>query len=146
MEYIYLGDRLTRPELKKQACKAVRRPDGKCIRGKNGNMLVEFETGEKVVVLGRLLRKKKIFEKIRVNLLVFKEMIIYLRCDSDNDGAFSPKNNESKAMKTKIYKVSREKAVTIAMNHNCVTREIAEKYTDSELKEVLRQLKLKADF
>ena len=35
------------------------RPDGKCIRGKNGNMLVEFETGEKVVVLGRLLRKAK---------------------------------------------------------------------------------------
>ena len=59
MEYIYLGDRLTRPELKKQACKAVRRPDGKCIRGKNGNMLVEFETGEKVVVLGRLLRNAK---------------------------------------------------------------------------------------
>ena len=64
MEYIYLGDRLTRPELKKQACKAVRRPDGKCIRGKNGNMLVEFENGEKVVVLGRLLRKeKKIIQK-----------------------------------------------------------------------------------
>ena len=64
MEYIYLGDRLTRPELKKQACKAVRRPDGKCIRGKNGNMLVEFETGEKVVVLGRLLRRqKKILKK-----------------------------------------------------------------------------------
>lgn len=59
MEYIYLGDRLTRPELKKQACKAVRRPDSKCIRGKNGNMLVEFENGEKVVVLGRLLRRKK---------------------------------------------------------------------------------------
>lgn len=43
-------------------------------------------------------------------------------------------------------KVSRERAIQIAMNHNCVSREIAEKYTDSELKEVLRQLKLKADF
>ena len=59
MEYIYLGDRLTRPELKKQACKAVRRPDGKCIRGRNGNMLVEFPGVGKVVILGRLLRKLK---------------------------------------------------------------------------------------
>lgn len=43
-------------------------------------------------------------------------------------------------------KVSKERAITIAMDHNCVSREIAERYTDSELKEVLRQLKLKADF
>jgi hypothetical protein len=49
-------------------------------------------------------------------------------------------------MKTKIYKVSREKAIQIAMNHNCVTRDIAERYTTSELKEVLRQLKLSANF
>lgn len=49
-------------------------------------------------------------------------------------------------MKTKTYKVSREKAVQIAANHNCVSKEIAANYTDSELKEVLRQLKLKADF
>lgn len=43
-------------------------------------------------------------------------------------------------------KVSREHAIQIAMNHNIVSREIAEKYTDSELKEVLRQLKLKPNF
>lgn len=49
-------------------------------------------------------------------------------------------------MKRKIYKVSREKAIQIAMNHNCVSREIAESYTGSELKEVLKQLKLKANF
>ena len=49
-------------------------------------------------------------------------------------------------MKRKVIKVSRERAITIAMNHNCVPRGIAERYTDSELKEVLRQLKLKADF
>jgi len=58
-EYTYLGDRLTDPRLKGQACSAVRRPDGKCIRGKNGNMLVRFACGETVVVLGRLLRKIK---------------------------------------------------------------------------------------
>ena len=49
-------------------------------------------------------------------------------------------------MKTKTYKVSKEKAIQIAINHNCISRETAEKYTDSELKEVLKQLKLKANF
>ena len=49
-------------------------------------------------------------------------------------------------MKTKTYKVSKEKAIQIAMNHNCISRETADKYTDSELKEVLKQLKLKANF
>ena len=49
-------------------------------------------------------------------------------------------------MKTKVYKVSRAKAVEIAANHNCVPRTVAERYTDPELKEVLRQLKLKAGF
>ena len=49
-------------------------------------------------------------------------------------------------MKTKIHTVSKEKAIQIAMNHNCVSREIAQNYTNSELKEVLRQLKLKGNF
>ena len=49
-------------------------------------------------------------------------------------------------MKTKVYKISKEKAIQFAMNHNCVNREIAENYTDSELKEVLKQLKLRANF
>lgn len=49
-------------------------------------------------------------------------------------------------MKKKIYKVSKEKAIELAMNTNCISREIAERYTDSELKEVLRLLKLKANF
>lgn len=47
-------------------------------------------------------------------------------------------------MGRKSVKVSKERA--IAMNHNCVSREIAEKYTDSELKEVLRQLRIKPNF
>lgn len=46
----------------------------------------------------------------------------------------------------KTPKVSRERAIQIASNHNCVSRAVAEKYTDTELKEVLRQLKLKANF
>lgn len=49
-------------------------------------------------------------------------------------------------MKTKIYAVSKARAIEIAMCHNCVSREAAERYSSSELKEVLRQLKLKANF
>jgi hypothetical protein len=57
-KYLYRGDKLTDKQYSGQICKAVRRPDGKCIRGKNGSMLVEFE-GKKVVVIGRQLRKLK---------------------------------------------------------------------------------------
>jgi hypothetical protein len=57
MEYTYLGDRNTDPALKGASCSAVRRRDGKCIRGKNGSMLVALENGQKMVVMGRLLRK-----------------------------------------------------------------------------------------
>jgi hypothetical protein len=57
-EYIYLGDRLTDPQLKGAQCSAVRRKDGKCIRGKNGSMLVMFGNIPHVVI-GRLLRKIK---------------------------------------------------------------------------------------
>ena len=46
----------------------------------------------------------------------------------------------------KTPKVSRERAIEIASNHNCVSLEIAELYTDTELKEVLKQLKIKANF
>ena len=49
-------------------------------------------------------------------------------------------------MKQKIYTVSKERAIQIAANHKCVSIEIARNYTNSELKEVLRILKLKADF
>lgn len=53
--YHYLGDRFTAPALKGAPCTAVRRADGKCIRGKS-KMLVSF-SGVKTVVLARLLRK-----------------------------------------------------------------------------------------
>lgn len=56
-QYIYLGDRFTDPQYKKQPCEAVKK-NGKCIRGRNGNMLVSFK-GTPVVVLARLLRKVK---------------------------------------------------------------------------------------
>ena len=43
-------------------------------------------------------------------------------------------------MRTKTYKISRERAIQLAANHNCVSKEGAANYTDSELKEVLRHL------
>lgn len=58
MEYIYLGDRNTDLLYKQRRCAAVRR-NGKCIRGRNGNMLVCFEDGRMVNVVARLLRKIK---------------------------------------------------------------------------------------
>ncbi len=49
-------------------------------------------------------------------------------------------------MRKKTIKVSRERAIELAANLNCISKEMASKYTDSELKECLRLLKLKADF
>ena len=50
------------------------------------------------------------------------------------------------AMKKKAIKVTRERAIQIAMNHNGISRGMAERYTDSELREVLRHLRLQAAF
>lgn len=50
-----------------------------------------------------------------------------------------------RARKSKL-KVNRERAIQLTMATNGVSHDIAGKYTDSELKEVLRLLKLKADF
>lgn len=58
MEYTYRGDRFTDPELKGMQCQAVRK-NGKCIRGKNGSMLVKFSNGQTAVILARQLRKIK---------------------------------------------------------------------------------------
>ena len=55
--YIYLGDKMTADEHRNKQVTAVLRADGKTIRGRNGNMLVQDEDGRKLVVLGRRLRK-----------------------------------------------------------------------------------------
>jgi hypothetical protein len=57
MEYVYLGDRNTAPDLRRQSCSAIRK-NGKCIRGKNGAMLVQFKDGSLHVIVARLLRKQ----------------------------------------------------------------------------------------
>jgi hypothetical protein len=58
-EYKYLGDRLSDTKYRNALCSAVRRTDGKCIRARNGSMLVRWEDGNIGVVIGRLLRKLK---------------------------------------------------------------------------------------
>jgi hypothetical protein len=55
-DYIYTGDKMTDPIYKGAECSAVRRNDGKCIRGRNSNMLVEFN-GKRVTVVARRLKK-----------------------------------------------------------------------------------------
>ena len=55
-DYIYIGSKITDETYKGKLCNAVKRSDGKCIIGKNGSMLVEFDN-TKVNVIGRLLRK-----------------------------------------------------------------------------------------
>ena len=46
----------------------------------------------------------------------------------------------------KLIKVSKEKAIIIASNHNNIPIQKAKAYTDSELREVLRHLNLKPGF
>lgn len=55
------------------------------------------------------------------------------------------KNNKMRA-KRQNPKVSKERAIQIAMNHNCISRAMAEQYTDSELREVCRQLHIRCAF
>lgn len=57
-EYKYLGDKFTDTKLRGKKCRAIRNVDGKCLRGKNGSMLVSFD-GTPVIVIARLLRKVK---------------------------------------------------------------------------------------
>lgn len=57
--YTYRGDRITDPRFKGQLCTAVLDSRGKCIRGRNANMLVQFDDGTRAVILARQLRKIK---------------------------------------------------------------------------------------
>lgn len=60
MRYIYLGDKLTNPELVNLACDPVRRADGKCIVSvKMATALVVDGVGRRWVVLRRRLRLNK---------------------------------------------------------------------------------------
>ena len=49
-------------------------------------------------------------------------------------------------IKRKQPLVSKQRAIELAINTNGVAREMAERYTDSELREVVRLLKLNPNF
>ena len=57
LRYIYLGDALTRPDLRGMECDPIRRPDGRCIVSTPlASAMVVFATGERAVVMRRRLR------------------------------------------------------------------------------------------
>ncbi len=57
MTHIYRGDRWTDPSLRGVACTTVKRADGKAIRGRNANILLETADGRRFVGTGYQLRK-----------------------------------------------------------------------------------------
>lgn len=59
---------------------------------------------------------------------------------------FYPKNPNKAMKQRKPIKVSKERAIIIASNHNNIPIQKAKAYTDSELREVLRHLNLKPGF
>jgi hypothetical protein len=61
--YIYRGDRYTDVQYKMQPCQPVLTSTGKCIRGKNGNMLVSFQSGTVVILARQLRRLDKLVQK-----------------------------------------------------------------------------------
>lgn len=57
--YTYHGDKHTDQTLKGAICWAAINASGKCIRGRNGSMLVFFASSEQpTVILGKHLRRK----------------------------------------------------------------------------------------
>jgi hypothetical protein len=60
-KYIYRGDRLTDIKYRMQYCNPVLNRYGKCIRGRNGNMLVMFETG----ICNVLARQLRLIDKLK---------------------------------------------------------------------------------
>jgi hypothetical protein len=62
--YIYRGDRYTDVQYKMQPCLPVLTSTGKCIRGKNGNMLVSFQSGICNVLARQLRRLDKLILKM----------------------------------------------------------------------------------
>jgi hypothetical protein len=74
--YLYRGDRYTDDKYKMQPCLPVLSNKGKCIRGRNSNMLVSFQSGT-VVILARQLRRidKLILKETGVNRSSPKQVI-----------------------------------------------------------------------
>jgi hypothetical protein len=76
--YLYRGDRYTDDKYKLQPCYPVLSNTGKCIRGKNGNMLVSFQS-ESCIVLARQLRRldKLALKETGVNISSPKQVVSF---------------------------------------------------------------------
>lgn len=90
-------------------------------------------------------------EKRQTATIASASLRVAMACDqaeAQNYVTTQPEGNLTlyNKMKKTTPKITKERAIQIAANHNCVSKEIAATYTNSELKEVLRQLKLKAGF
>jgi hypothetical protein len=74
--YIYRGDRYTDVKYKMQPCQPVLTSTGKCIRGKNGNMLVSFQSGICNVLARQLRRLDKLaLKEFEVDISTSKKVI-----------------------------------------------------------------------
>ena len=76
--YLYRGDKYTDDKYKLQPCYPVLSSTGKCIRGRNGNMLVSFQSGT-VVILARQLRRldKLALKETGVNISSPKQVVSF---------------------------------------------------------------------
>jgi len=73
--YIYRGDRYTDVKYKMQVCKPVLSSTGKCIRGKNGNMLVSFQSGICNVLARQLRRLDKLaLKEFKLDMSTLKKV------------------------------------------------------------------------
>lgn len=72
--YLYRGDRYTDSRYRLQPCYPILSNTGKCMRGKNGNMLVSFQSGT-VIILARQLRRldKLALKETRGNISPLKQ-------------------------------------------------------------------------
>lgn len=76
--YLYRGDRYTDEKYKLQPCLPVLSSAGKCIRGRNGNMLVSFQSGSCIVLARQLRRLDKLaLKETGVNILSPKQVISF---------------------------------------------------------------------
>ena len=76
--YLYRGDRYTDGKYKLQPCLPVLSNTGKCIRGKNGNMLVSFQSGSCIVLARQLRRLDKLaLKEIKVDISKLKQVISF---------------------------------------------------------------------
>jgi hypothetical protein len=76
--YLYRGDRYTDDKYKLQPCSPVLSNTGKCIRGKNGNMLVSFQSGSCIVLARQLRRLDKLaLKEIGFDISSSKQVVSY---------------------------------------------------------------------